>query len=198
MIAKKIAVTGSLSSGKSTVCRLFKELGAYSVSADEIVHRLLTPETSIGQQVIHLFGIEILANGQIDRSKIAKKAFSNPKLLKALEHLIHPIVLQEIEKEYLRSCTKYPLFVAEIPLLFEIGAEANYSATLAVIANTDECEKRFELKNSGKIEEYHQRAARQLSVEEKASRAKYIINNNSSLEELKVAVKELYTLLLSS
>lgn len=198
MIAKKIAVTGGLSSGKSTVCRLFKELGAYTVSADEIVHRLLTSETSIGQQVIHLFGTEILANGQIDRSKIAKKAFSNPKLLKALEDLIHPEVRHEMEKEYRRACAQYPLFIAEIPLLFETGADKNYSATIAVVADEKKCKERFEKKTGDSIENYHQRAGRQLSADEKASRAKYIINNNNSLEELKAAVKELYTLLLSS
>lgn len=198
MIAKKIAVTGGLSSGKSTVCQLFKELGAYVVSADEIVHRLLTPETPVGQQVIHLFGTDILTNGQMDRSKIAIKAFSNPKLLNALEHLIHPIVRHEIEKEYLRHCTNYPLFVAEIPLLFETGADAEYSTTVAVIAEVERCKERFEKKNAVKNVDYHQRVERQLPAEEKAARANYVIENNCSLKELKVAVSELYTLLLSS
>lgn len=197
MIAKKIAVTGGLSSGKSTVCQLFKELGAYVVSADEIVHRLLTPETSIGQQIIHLFGPDILTNGHMDRSKIAKKAFSDPKLLKALEHLIHPVVQHEIEKEYLRSCTKYPLFVAEIPLLFESGFYADYTATVAVVASVEKCKERYEKKNIGKIIDYQQRSANQLSTEEKAARAKYVIDNNCSLEELKIAVSKLYTTLLS-
>src|SRR6478672_5591088 len=98
MYAKKIAVTGGLSSGKSTVCQFFREFGAYVTNADEIVHRLLTPEKSVGQQVINLFSEDILTNGQIDRSKIAEKAFSNPKLLQALEDLVHPIVQHEIEK----------------------------------------------------------------------------------------------------
>jgi dephospho-CoA kinase len=202
MNAKKIAVTGGLSSGKSTVCQLFKELGAYVVSADEIVHRLLTPESSLGRQVIHLFGTDILTNGQMDRSKIAKKAFSNPELLKALEHLIHPIVRHEIKNEYLHYRTKFPLFVAEIPLLFESGADADYdddnSATVAVIAKVEKCKQRYEKKNPANSEDYYQRAGRQLSAEEKAARAKYVIDNNCSLEELKVAVKELYTLILSS
>jgi dephospho-CoA kinase len=92
METRKIAVTGTLSSGKSTVCQLLKEFGAYVVSADEIVHRLLRVETEIGQKVIDLLGEEILSEGQIDRAKIAKKVFRNPQLLQALEQIIHPQV----------------------------------------------------------------------------------------------------------
>lgn len=198
MNVKKIAVTGGLSSGKSTVCQFFKEFGAYVVSADEIVHRLLTPETFVGQQVIHLLGADILINGQIDRSKIAEKVFSNPKLLQALEHLIHPIVQNEIEKEYLNAHAKYPLFIAEIPLLFEAKLEHYYSGTIAVIANEDTCKLRFKEKNSAKSDDYYQRSKRQLKAEEKIAQATYVIENNCSLEELKITVKKLYQLLLSS
>lgn len=195
MISKKIAVTGGLSSGKSTVCQLFKELGAYVVDADEIVHRLLTPETNVGQQVINLFGTEILTQGQIDRSKIAKKAFADPTLLQALEHLLHPIVRNEIEKEYQRYGALCPLFIAEIPLLFETGADADYSATIAVTAKPQLCKQRYDESRSNRSDDYRQRAARQMSAEEKAVRATYVIDNNCTLDDLKVAVRKLYQLL---
>lgn len=198
MMAKKIAVTGSLSSGKSTVCKLLGQLGAYVVNADEIVHRLLTSETPVGQEVILLFGTDILTDGQPDRSKIAKKAFNNPKLLKALENLIHPIVRHEIEKEYLQCRNRFPLFVAEIPLLFETGAEIDYWATVAVIAEADTCKERTGRANISATKDFDLRSSRQLSAKEKASRANYVIDNNCSLEQLKVSVEELYTLLLSS
>lgn len=197
MKAKKIAVTGGLSSGKSTVCQLFKELGAYVVDADQIVHRLLADEENIGKQVVDLFGVDILTYGQIDRSKIAKKAFGDPQLLQALEHLLHPIVQNEIENEYQQTSTTYPLFVAEIPLLFEIGAEANYFATIAVIAEQEKCKERFARNRNRNNEEYQQRAIRQLRAEEKAARATYVIDNNCSMDELKVAVATLYELLSS-
>ena len=65
---KKIAVTGGLAAGKTTVCQIFKELGAYVVSADEIVHQLLSPDTAVGQQVVSLLGSDIVS-GQIIRSE---------------------------------------------------------------------------------------------------------------------------------
>ena len=53
---KKVAVTGGLSCGKSSVCRIFKELGAYVVSADKIVHQLLSPDANLGQKIVQLIG----------------------------------------------------------------------------------------------------------------------------------------------
>ena len=76
---KKIAVTGGLSAGKTTVCQLFKNLGAYVMSADEIVHRLLSTEISIIQQVVSQFGTRVLSGDQLDRKKIADLVFSCPE-----------------------------------------------------------------------------------------------------------------------
>ncbi len=197
MIMRKIAVTGTLSSGKSTVCQLFKELGAYVVSADEIVHQLLASGTKIGQQVIDIFGDDILTNGQIDRSKIAKKAFRDPVLLQALEKLIHPQVRDQIEKEY-QCCNgaTYPLFVAEIPLLFETNWDVDYPETIAVIATPELCKQRFEKnKNISNENDYQQRAKRQLSADEKACKATHVIYNNGSLEMLRANVANLFELL---
>ena len=98
----KVAVTGGIASGKSSACRFFKELGAHVVSADNIVHRLLSPETKVGLQVIHLLGPEIVTKGQISRRAIAKKVFNNPLLLEALEKIIHPAVNEELDKEVQR------------------------------------------------------------------------------------------------
>lgn len=197
MIMRKIAVTGTLSSGKSTVCQIFKELGAYVVSADEIVHQLLTSGTKIGQQVIDIFGDEILTNGQIDRGKIAKKAFRDPVLLQALEKLIHPQVRDQIEREYQRiNNAIYPLFVAEIPLLFEADLNVDYPVTIAVIATPELCKQRFEKnKNISNENDYLQRSKRQLSADEKARKATYVIYNNGSLEMLRAHVVTLFELL---
>jgi dephospho-CoA kinase len=192
MKLKKIAVTGSLSSGKSTVCQFFKELGAYVLSADEIVHRLLTPEKLVGQQVVDLFGKDILTNNQIDRTKIAKKAFSDPKLLAALEHLLHPKVRDEIEKEYRNCSSKFTLFVVEIPLLFETGADAEYPIIITVTAPKQQCQQRFKKGVKSAEQDYQKRMDRQLSIEEKISRATYVIHNDGSLEKLKEAVAKIY------
>lgn len=190
----KIAITGGLSCGKSSVCRIFKELGAYVVSADEIVHRLLLFDTNLGQQVIDLLGPEIVLNGQIDRSLIAKKVFNHPTLLQSLEKLLHPAVFQEIENQYqeLKKSRSASLFVAEIPLLFETSGESFFDKTIAVLADETTCRKRFKDSTGYSDKEFDQRMARQLPPLEKAKRATYVIQNHGTLIDLEHAVKEVY------
>lgn len=194
---KKVAVTGGLSCGKSSVCRIFKELGAYVVSADEIVHRLLSPETNVGQQVVQLFGSDIVKQNRIDRSKIAKKVFNNLKLLNSLEQIIHPVVNDEIEKLYRHVCQHEnpALFLVEIPLLFE-GGQQDYDFTIAVVADEKICQERFRQSSGYGKEEYNKRMSRQLSSEEKARRADIIIYNNGTLDQLRNHVVEAYNKLV--
>lgn len=197
----KIAVTGGLSCGKSSVCRVFKELGAYVVYADEIVHQLLSADTNLGQEVIKLLGTQVLSNQKIDRARIAEIVFSNPDLLKALEHLLHPAVYNEIDTQYQQQAalnTPPPLFVAEIPLLFESGGEKSYHHTVDVFADDDLCIQRFCKATGHDKQEFNKRMARQLSSKEKAKRADYVITNNGSPSDLYKAVKNLYQKLARS
>lgn len=191
---RKGAITGGISCGKSSVCRILKQLGAYVVSADEIVHRLMSPNTLLGQKIVALIGSDILVDNKIDRSQIAKKVFNQPELLKSLETLLHPAVREEIDKQY-ETCKKkqqHPLFIAEIPLLFETGDASGYDFTVAVIADEDICEERFINATTYDREEYRKRAKRQLSQLEKAIKADFVIHNDGSLDELQQSVTELY------
>lgn len=191
---RKIAVTGGLACGKSFVCRIFQDLGAYVVSADEIVHKLLTPKTDLGQQVIGLLGSEIVTDDQLDRSQIAKKVFSQPKLLKSLEQIIHPAVSNELKQRYKKAQKNrnISLFVAEIPLLFEAGFEPFFDSVIAVVADEDICIKRFQQATGYGPEEYAKRSRQQLSAIEKARRADFIIYNNGSQQEVQQAVEKLF------
>lgn len=180
---KKIAVTGGLGCGKTAVCRIFEKLGAYVVSADEIVHQLLSPDTTIGSQVITLIGPDIVTEGTINRETIAKKVFTQPHLLRDLEKILHPAVKDEIEKQYQHANQKatYALFVAEVPLLFESGMDTFFDATVAVLGH---CRR--------STEDSHQRMERQLSPEEKAKRATYIIDNSGALQDTEQQVKHIF------
>ena len=104
-------MTGGLASGKSTVCRILKELGAYTVDADTIVHQLLSPKNAVGSKVIQLLGTNIITEDQIDRTKVANIVFKQPKLLTALEKILHPEVQKAIDREYDQIMSEVPLFV---------------------------------------------------------------------------------------
>ena len=192
---KKIAVTGGLAAGKTTVCQIFKELGAYVVSADEIVHQLLSPGTAVGQQVVKLLGSDIMSGQDFDRRKIAAKVFSQPSLLRTLEAIIHPAVFNEVERKYQQIARekKHPLFVAEIPLLFEAGEQSRFDAVITVQADKELCKKRFVQQTQQPIDEFEKRMTRQMTPLEKASQAHYTIDNNGDIEQLKTQIKTIYS-----
>lgn len=194
LMLRKIAVTGGLACGKSSVCQIFRDLGAYVVSADEIVHQLLSSKTSLGQQIIALLGNDIVVNDQIDRSAVAKKVFPNKALLQSLQKLLHPAVMAEIERQYhqVKEQNNVPLFVAEIPLLFEIAKEADFDAAVAVFADDEVSRKRFKAATGYGNEEYNRRKLQQLPPEEKAKRANHVIYNQGSLKQLRQSVEKLF------
>ncbi len=190
---KKVALTGSLSSGKSTVLHYFEQLGAKIVSADNIVHQLLSPNTVSGNKVEQLLGKSIIINGQFDRKAIAKKVFSTPSLLQALEDILHPEVQKEISRIY-KACKEknsHSLFVAEVPLLFESQSDKSYDFTIAVCADPKICLARYESKGGDRTD-FFQRQKRQLSSEVKGTQADFIIDNNTPLEALKSQVESVY------
>lgn len=189
----KIAVTGGLASGKTTVCRMFEESGAYVVSADEIVHQLLSLNTSVGQQVVSLLGSDIVKDGFINRKIISEKVFSQPDKLKALEKIIHPAVFDEIEKHYQKTkkSKNTDFFVAEIPLFYESESKYSFDYVLSVVSDPALCRERF-IQKGHSAEEYERRMMLQYSPTEKAAKANFTITNNGDLKELK---NQVYSLL---
>lgn len=187
---KKVAVTGSVSSGKTTVCRFFKELGAYVISADAIVHQLLTPTTPVGQKIIDLLGVDRVAERELNREEIAARVFRDPSLLKELEKLIHPEVQKVIEAKYQEIFQQpFPLFVAEIPLLFESGQEAFYDAVIVVRADEERCRRRFTITTPYDETEFERREKRLMPIEEKVKRADFVLDNSGSLTQLQHLVE---------
>lgn len=185
----KVAITGGVASGKSTVCRLFKELGAFVVNADAIVHELLTPHSDLGQQVVRLLGIQTPPDEKHFREIIAERVFRDPNLLATLEKILHPAVLKKIEELYAETSNKgtYVYFVVEIPLLFEIQNEKFYDAVVVVLTDEEISRKRFEQSGFPKGE-YERRMQRQMNPIKKAALSDYVITNNGSLEDLKKQV----------
>lgn len=186
---KKVAVTGNVACGKSTVCRLLEELGAEWFSADEAVHLLLSRDPVIIHKVVEWLGPEVWKEEHLDRSLIAKIVFNNPSLLRGLERILHPAVRSLMEQTYQQS-TK-PLFIAEIPLLFESGGKDLFDAIILIDTPEKVCKTRF---NQGP-EEFDRRQNCLLPASIKRDQSTYILNNQGSLDELKQEVLHLYSTL---
>ncbi|MBP7073845.1 MAG: dephospho-CoA kinase [Rhabdochlamydiaceae bacterium] len=190
---KKIAVTGGLAVGKSTVCEFLAELGAYVVSADEIVRQLLQADSPTGQLVIKLLGSGIITKNQIDRKKISNIVFSNPAQLKALEQILHPAVRHEIQRLFdsVKNNAAYKFFAAEVPLLYEARMENEFDAVITVIADEKIAKDR-----TANEEEFERRSRFQLPQAAKETKATYVIKNEGDLSALKAQVTALIPQLL--
>jgi len=186
---RKIAVTGSLGAGKTLVCQILGELGAFVVSADELVHELLASDRECIHKIALLFGSDVVIHHQVDRKKLAELAFGDSNKLKQLEAIVHPLVLAKMEALYesVHALKHHQLFVAEVPLLFEAGWERFFDRVIAVTADEKLCRKRS-LAQGLSESDYALRAKRQLPAEEKKERADYQINNNTSREDLKTQI----------
>lgn len=191
-------MTGAIGSGKSAVCSLFQELGAYTVNADEIVYTLLAPHTDLGNKIIALLGEEVVVDGQFDRRKIADCVFRDQTLLKHLEEILHPEVQRLIEKKIQEVEPYFPLFVAEVPLLFETQMEQQFDCVIFVTADPQKCRERFQKKLNYDFEEYTRRMKRLIPEEKKIKKSQFIIKNNSSFASLREQVTSIFNQLTPS
>ncbi|ANG66201.1 dephospho-CoA kinase [Chlamydia gallinacea] len=190
----KISITGDLSSGKTEACQIFQELGAYVISADKVSRSFLIPNSHIGHRVTALLGPEVIVANAFDRKAIAEKVFSDVSLLKALEAILHPEVCRVIEEQYNRVSQegKYPLFIAEVPLLYEIHYAEWFDRVILIIADRDIRRERFAKKTNYSDSHFYQRCSRFSSEEEKLRHADIVIENNGTKEELRRKVEEYF------
>lgn len=193
-LVRRVAVTGGLSCGKSSVCRILQECGARTISADQIVHQLLSSDPLVIDQVVSLFGDAVLEKGQISRRQVRERVSRDFRSLTALENILHPAVYRVIQREAQEvvSLGQASFFVAEVPLLFESRGELLFETTVAVISPVSQAKKRFFEQFGEDEEDFAWRSDRQMALLEKAKRADFVLLNSRDLPYLRGLVKELY------
>jgi dephospho-CoA kinase len=178
-----VGLTGGIGSGKSTALAALQRLGAASLSTDQVVHELYeTPE--VRDAVVDRFGPSVLSDGRIDRGALAQAAFATAEDRDWLEQLLWPRVggrMAAWRRGLERAADAPRAAVVEVPLLFESGMEGGFDATIAVIADEQRRHERASGRGHHALDE---RSARQLTQEEKAQRATYVVVNDGSVEEL--------------
>jgi dephospho-CoA kinase len=180
-----VGLTGGIGSGKSEALAACRRLGCAVFSSDEVVHELL--ET---QEVRDLLA-DRWGSGALSRQEIAEIVFERPDELAWLEGVLFPRVGQRMAawRAELGSREGGPdVAVVEVPLLFEAGVDGAFDATIAVVAEEETRAERAEARDHRALEG---REARQLSQEEKANRADFVVRNDGTLDELEAAMGRL-------
>jgi len=185
-----IAVTGPLACGKSTFVRIMGELGGETVSADSLVHDLLSGDAETIRSITERFGEGVRAGeGGIDRRALAGMVFGDPETLKDLEDILHPLVREETDRRVAASSAE--VFVAEIPLLFEGERSGQFDLSVAVTA-PEERRKAWAAERGMGEDQRRAIEARQLPQEEKARRADVVVENDGDLDKLKEQARGLF------
>ncbi len=185
----KIALTGNLGSGKSTVGRFLQEVGFCVFDADRIIRSFYEEKGEVYKEVVEAFGDRVLdKEGNIDRKKLAQIVFSDPQSLKLLESITHSELYRRLDEEFRRLPQK-SLVVVEASLLIEKGTYRNYNITLLVYAPYQLCRERA-LKAGYSPEDFERRWIRQMPPEEKGKYAHFILENTKGIQELQAKTIE--------
>lgn len=180
-----VGLTGGIGSGKTTALDALAELGAATLAADAVVHELLG-SAEVRDALVSRLGADVLdADGVIDRDAVAARVFECPEDRSWLEGVLWPRVGARIVEWRAEVETREPppsAAVVEVPLLFEAGMEGVFDTTIAVVADEPVRAERAEARRHTAVAE---RAARQLSQQEKAVRAGHLVRNDGTREELK-------------
>jgi dephospho-CoA kinase len=181
-----VGLTGGLGAGKSEALSALAELGAATLSTDDVVHALLAGE--LHDPVVERLGPEVAPDGSIDRALVARRVFGDDESRAWLEGLLWPRVGERVAawRAALTSAAAQPrAAVVEVPLLFESGMEGAFDYTIAVVADEATRERRAAARGHAAVAS---RAGRQLPQEEKALRADFTVRNDGTLEELKASL----------
>lgn len=186
--------------GKSTVLRMFRDLGAVTLDADDIVDSLLQ-DKAVLEKILEKFNGSVFSNsGALNRQKIGRLIFSDKEKRDILEEILHPLVFGKI-MDFLdtisKECSKDKVVVVEIPLMFEKGYSGRFNKAITVYTKEETALRRLE--KSDIERDYALMVLNaQMSVEEKMRLSDFVIDNNGTMDETKARVKDIYSRLIES
>ena len=185
-----IGITGSISSGKTTVAKLFGRHWYNRIDADEIGHEIIKKNSFAYKKIIKEFGNKILdKNRNINRNKLGDVVFNNDKTLKKLNSITHPIIIKEIKnqiKKIKQKCGDKPKIVIDAPLLLETNTKGLVDKIIVVKCDKENIIKRLNRKYpKAKIERI---LKSQMPPDKKLKYADFVIENNRDLRHLEKQV----------
>lgn len=182
----KIGLTGSIAVGKSYVCEIFRELGAFVSDADQTAREVVAPETKGWRLIIERFGSNILLpNNGIDRVKLGAIVFNDAEKRQLLNSIVHPLVI-EAQDEWMRTLEQGnpdAIAIIDAALMIESGGYKRFDKLIVVWCDAETQIERLMLRNDLNREAAIQRIKTQMPQEEKKSYADYTIDTSDGFED---------------
>lgn len=191
---KIIAITGSISTGKSTVSRILKDEGYLVIDADKITHELMKKNNINYRKIVEVFGKNILdENLEIDRKKLGEIVFKSNQNLSKLNSITHPNIFNKM-KEIIKN-SKTEIIFLDIALLIELIDQKsrylnglNISEIWLVYCDKESQLERLMKRNNLTKKEAQTKIGAQMDIEAKIKYANFILDNTKDLDYLKLQI----------
>ena len=191
---KIIGLTGGIGSGKSTILKMFQELGAVAYIADVEAKELMNTNRELIQQIKQLFGEKAYKNNELNRTYLSEVVFNDKEKLVALNKIIHPKVREHFKAFILKSTAE--IIIYESAILFESGSDSMCNFIITVVANLEDRIKRVMERDGTTKQQIENRIKNQLDDDFKIKRAHFVIKNNT-LKDTKLQVDTIHQLILT-
>ena len=194
-----VALTGGIATGKSYCLQRFAQLGARTISADQVAREVVAPGTQGLAQVVSRFGLAMLrSDGSLDRATLAAAVFADANARRDLEAIIHPRVYEAILAWARQDHPADAVLIADIPLLSETRREAGFDRVIVAACSREQQLARLIARDGLTPKEAEQRIATQMPIDEKAGRADYVIDTSKTLDDTDRGVLEVWLELMET
>jgi dephospho-CoA kinase len=189
-----IGLTGGIGSGKSEVAQILRNLGAQIIDLDHVGHEAYLPHTKGWAAIIEAFGDGILeASGEINRKKLGRQVFADRNALKQLNEIVHPrmraMIMERIQEH---RDNKTEVVVVDGAILIETGWASLVDELWVVAASEKVIAQRLNERDGLSVAEVRKRIGAQISTEERKKHATVVIENNSSIKDLRHKVHDVW------
>lgn len=191
----KVAITGGIGSGKSSVSDYLEKKGHSVLRADLIAKELMAQDAQIKKKLIEEFGEESYSNDKLNTKYLAANVFSNEENVQKINSIVHPPVMEKIDQLAKEIFKNQDIVFIETALVYEANLEDFFDYVLLVLA--DEKTRIDRIINREKVTEEQVRARMQFQIpdEEKKDDADFVLYNNTTLQELENRVEFLLILI---
>tara|TARA_B100000315_G_scaffold146192_1_gene135086 strand:+ start:186 stop:779 length:594 start_codon:yes stop_codon:yes gene_type:complete len=195
----RVALTGGIGTGKSTASKILNELGAFIFDADKEAKNILKNNETIQSELIAEFGTDIMSGDEkIDNNKLARIAFQDQDHQLRLNSIIHPYVFQEIDNNFddVLEKSAHDIFVVDAALIYESGADTHMDYVIVITALLKVRMERALQRETLTRDEILKRMDLQWPEEEKIALADFVIHNDSTEEEFRDSITDIYNQLV--
>ena len=183
----KVGLTGGIGSGKTTVSNFLLDYGIPVYNSDTQGKTLMNTNLELKNDIVSIFGESVYENGILNTNLLSSIVFRDSKKIEQLNNLVHPKVADNF-KQWIGKNNNQPILVKEAAILIESRAYLNMDKIILVVSQKSTRINRVSKRDNSDLESIEKRINHQLTDNEKIKYADYIIENNSSLEHLKLEV----------